>query len=188
MTQLPDLRWLPLQPTGVLGDADPQIPNFKRCTNSSLPRLKHEYKKALKDPDPSLANTLLTWTNETRPEDDVNTCPYTWTFFVQGGAYEIFVRFPDRYPFYAPYYYIATYEGVWVGVKEYLHFAAKSHGVESGSFALLNYVNSIFETDLTVHTSWSPAKNAIDFVKRINNDERLAPLLMEAHLHHVHGG
>lgn len=102
---------------------------------------------------------------------------------MQGGAYEIFVRFPNSYPFHAPYYYIATHDGARVDVKEYLNFAAKLHGGD-----VMNYVNGIFATDLTVHISWNPDKNVIDFVKRLNNDARLTPLLMEAHLHDVHRG
>ena len=179
MTHLPDLGRLPLQPTGVFGDADLDIQQFPQC--GILKRIKKEYDEALADPDPGLQNTLLTWREEDRQNDDSSICPFTWTFYMQAGTYEIYVRFPRKYPFYAPYYYISTLHGVRVDVKEYLYFVAKLHGGR-----VLDYVQRIFATDLNFHASWGPFKTVLDFIKRLNDDPELAPLLAEASLHHVH--
>lgn len=179
MTQLPDLGRLPLQPTGVVGNANLDVQKFPHC--GILKRIKKEYDDALADPDLGLQSTLLTWTDEKLYDDDPNICPFTWTFHMRGGVYKIFVRFPQQYPFKAPYYYIATHGGARVDVKEYLYFVAKSSGGR-----VMDYVERICATDLNFHASWKVSDKVIDVIKRLNDDRELAPLLAEAPSHYVH--
>lgn len=176
MARLPDLGRLPLQPTGVIGDETTDVDWEYRA---NLTRFKNEYAQALDDPDEALQTTLLTWAHAYN-DDDPNLLRFAWTFFVDGGLYEIVVRFPQDYPFSAPYYYIKTFGEVPVGIKEYLHYVARLKGGDT-----LAYVDSIFATDLNSTHNWTPRTPIIDYVKRIIKDPILAPLLAEASETHV---
>ena len=176
MAHLPNLGRLPLQPTGVIGDETPDVDWEERA---NLKRLKYEYAEALDDTDEVLQTTLLTWAHAYN-DDDPNLLRFAWTFFVEGGLYEIVVRFPQDYPFHAPYYYIKTFGEVPVSIKEYLHHMARLKGGDT-----LAYVDSIFATDLDVTHGWTPKTRITDYVKRIIKDPILAPLLAEASMHHV---
>ena len=177
MAHLPNLGRLPLQqPTGVFGDETADVDWEERA---NLRRFKYEYAEALDDPDEALQTTLLTWAHAYN-DDDPNLLRFAWTFFVEGGLYEILVRFPQDYPFNAPYYYIKTFGEVPVGIKEYLHYVARLRGGDT-----LAYVDSIFATDLNATHNWTHRAHITDYVKRIIKDPILAPLLAEAATHHV---
>ena len=176
MAHLPNLGRLPVQPTGVFGDETADVDWEERA---NLRRFKYEYAEALEDPDEALQTTLLTWAVYDN-DDDPNLLRFAWTFFVEGGLYELLVRFPQDYPFNAPYYYIKTFGEVPVEIKEYLHYVARLKGGDT-----LAYVDSIFATDLNATHNWTPRTHITDYVKRIIKDPILAPLLAEAATHHV---
>mgnify|MGYP005644059091 CR=1 FL=1 len=199
MTQLPDLGRLPLHPTGVSGDADLDFGQFPYGGDS---RIRKEYKNALKDPDPGLASTHLTWTHEDGTNSKFH--PFTWTFHMRGGAYKIYVRFPTEYPFKAPHYYISTFHGKRVGVKKYLLWVARRKAQSRGYFELSRpgdtdrldrtyvwAVEHMLATDENLRLGgpgereWIPTARAIDFIKGLNSETPLIRLLMEAHLHRV---
>jgi hypothetical protein len=177
MAHLPNLGSLCLEPTGVMGhDAGPTDDALLEPNSN---RLKKEYADALKDEDPGLQATLLTW-SQTYTDKDRSMLRSTWTFYV-GGLYEIVVRFPRDYPFSAPYYYIKTFGEVQVSMKEYLHVVAEREGGET-----LAYVQNIFSTWLNVAAHWHPGTSTIEYVKRIINDPMLARLLVNAPEVQVH--
>ena len=176
MAHLPNLGSLCLEPTGVIGHAGP---TDEALLETNIRRLKKEYADALKDEDPGLQETLLTWT-QTYTDNYRYMLRSTWTFSV-GGLYEIVVRFPRDYPFSAPYYYIKTLGEVQVSMKEYLHVAARRKGGET-----LAYVQNIASTWLNVADHWHPMTSTIEYVKRIINDPVLARLLVKAPKKQVH--
>ena len=176
MAHLPDLGRLPLRPTGVTGEPKPNI--WWEEEPSIRKRVNMEYSKALKDRDAGLENTVLTWTYVSNA-DDTSKRSFEWTFYIDK-LYEIVVNFPHYYPFDAPHYYIKTFGGVKVDVKEYLDFVARRKDRETQK-----YVDSIIATDLDARHEWDTSKNAIDYVKRVVNDPLIGPLLREASMTYV---
>jgi hypothetical protein len=176
MAHLPNLGSLCLEPTGVMGHAGP---TDAALLEPNIRRLQKEYADALKDEDPGLQATRLTWT-QTYTDNDRSMLRSTWTFYVDN-LYQIVVRFPRDYPFSAPYYYIKTFGEVQVSMKEYLHVAARRQGGET-----LAYVQNSFSTWLNVAADWHPRTSTIEYVKRIINDPMLARLLVKAPMVQVH--
>tara|TARA_B100000963_G_C22625471_1_gene672097 strand:- start:12 stop:560 length:549 start_codon:yes stop_codon:yes gene_type:complete len=180
MAHLPDLGRLPLAPTGVIGDVEPGIWEFDGVHGPSMvKRMKKEYEFAQADTDPGLQNTLLTIAAVAN-DDDMNLARFAWTFHVNG-LYDIVVRFPHDFPFKAPYYYIKTFGDVRTDLKEFLLFVGNKAGEDARE-----YVLSIAGTDLVSRDWWNPSKHVVDYVKRIVNDPRLAPLLEQASMTYVH--
>ena len=175
MAHLPNLGRLPLQPTGVIGVHMYMVLDER----ANLKRFKHEYAEALDDTDGVLRAVGLTWTHAYN-DDDPNLLRFAWTFFVEDGLYEIVVRFPQDYPFHAPYYYIKTFEEVPVRINKYLQYVSRLKGGDT-----LAYVDRISATDLDVTRDWTPRTRITEYVKRIIKDPILAPLLAEASTHHV---
>ena len=178
MARLPDLGRLPLAPTGVMGDEEPDLSWTKDENKSTMRRLRKEYKDALLDFDNGLQDTLLTVTPYLDGESDM--VPLEWTFYVANGLYEIVVRFPREYPFHAPYYYVKTFGGVLVELKRYVTFVARKEGGR-----VQDYVYDIGPTELNYAHNWSPALHAIRYVKRVVNDPLLKPLMEQASETHV---
>lgn len=109
--------------------------------------------------------------------------PEKWVFHVRG-HYDLYVRFPDDYPFHAPSVDVQIL-GTHMPVKQYLHYATSLErdrskpkpGYEE-AFAIVN--NQTTWPKCFDHTRWSPALTVRTLVTDLIDNPALQAVLAQA--------
>lgn len=151
--------------------------------NRGAKRLEHELNFLNTDAyGPPLPNNVtVQWTKR---EDDISTDIMLGTQWIldvndTDGRYTVVVRFPGKYPFEPPYYYVETHNSVLVDLKLYLHTVTESMS-DPETKKLRDHVRSEAVMNRMDPRYYSPANTVKAFVSWLFRDDLLTRLLKMA--------